>query len=65
MHLIVIQESFQNLTIIEFKEMMLISSLNYECEMNKNKTKKLTAGVLGGMGPLATVDFMSMVIAQY
>ena len=62
MHLIVIQESFQNLTIIEFKEMMLISSLNYECEMNKNKTKKLTAGVLGGMGPLATVDFMSMVI---
>lgn len=62
MHLIVIQESFQNLTIIEFKEMMLISSLNYECEMNKNKRKKLTAGVLGGMGPLATIDFMSMVI---
>ena len=39
MHLIVIQESFQNLTIIEFKEMMLISTLNYECEMNKIKEK--------------------------
>ena len=62
MHLIVIQESFQNLTIIEFKEMMLISRLNYERKMNKNKRKKLTAGVLGGMGTLATVDFMSMVI---
>ena len=42
--------------------MMLISSLKHECEMSKIKEKKLTAGVLGGMGPLATVDFMSMVI---
>ena len=31
--------------------------------MKKNNgKKKLIAGVLGGMGPLATVDFMSMVI---
>ena len=30
--------------------------------MNKNQEHKLIAGVLGGMGPLATVDFMSMVI---
>ena len=42
--------------------MMLISSLKHEYEMNKNKRNKLTAGVLGGMGPLATLDFLSMVV---
>ena len=31
--------------------------------MQEQASKKLTGGVLGGMGPLATVDFMSKVIA--
>jgi aspartate racemase len=33
---------------------------NFSCAMNRNE---LTAGVLGGMGPDATIDFMSKVIA--